>query len=113
MEGTDRIAVPIEAILEMFNNENCPKLVDKPKLFFISACRGGKCLVNVALLIYYMIKIMFIVATIDQGLKSLGAKPSEPAVADVPRSIPTWSDMFVYFSTVGGMFKNNKIYKLS
>ncbi|CAG2164296.1 unnamed protein product [Oppiella nova] len=81
VEGTDRIAVPIEAVLEMFNNENCPKLVDKPKVFFINACRG---------------------ATIDPGLRSLGATASEPAVADVPRSIPTWSDMFVYFSTVEG-----------
>ncbi|CAG2174085.1 unnamed protein product [Oppiella nova] len=81
VEGTDRIAVPIEAILEMFNNKNCPKLVDKPKMFFISACRG---------------------TTIDPGLKSLGATLSEPAVPDVPRSIPEWSDMFVYFSTVEG-----------
>ncbi|CAG2177335.1 unnamed protein product, partial [Oppiella nova] len=84
VEGTDRIAVPTEAILEMFNNENCPKLVDKPKMFFISANRGGKC---------------GVIISADRGGK---CEPSEPAVPDVPRSIPTWSDMFVYFSTVEG-----------
>ena len=30
--------VPLRDILNVFSNENCPKLKDKPKLFFIQAC---------------------------------------------------------------------------
>ncbi|XP_077508544.1 caspase-14-like [Amblyomma americanum] len=31
-----------EDIYERFNNENCPALQGKPKLFFVQACRGGQ-----------------------------------------------------------------------
>jgi hypothetical protein len=31
-------------IINKFNNSNCPALKDKPKLLFISCCRGGNCL---------------------------------------------------------------------
>ncbi|KAL1481716.1 hypothetical protein MTO96_050388, partial [Rhipicephalus appendiculatus] len=30
----------VEDVYEQFNNENCPALQGKPKLFFIQACRG-------------------------------------------------------------------------
>lgn len=34
--------VSLEGIFEMFNNKNCPALQEKPKIFIIQACRGGK-----------------------------------------------------------------------
>ena len=34
--------VSLEDIFEMFNNKNCPALQEKPKIFIIQACRGGK-----------------------------------------------------------------------
>ena len=30
------------SILTPFNNENCPKLQSKPKMFFIGGCRDSK-----------------------------------------------------------------------
>ncbi|CAG2105579.1 unnamed protein product, partial [Medioppia subpectinata] len=39
--GTDGVTVALKTILEMFNNENCPQLIDKPKMFFTNACRGS------------------------------------------------------------------------
>jgi caspase-8 len=39
--GTDANFVRIEQILGFYNNFHCPMLVNKPKLFFIQACRGS------------------------------------------------------------------------
>lgn len=40
--GSDGEHVDYADIIDMFNNCNCPNLKDKPKMFFIQACRGGK-----------------------------------------------------------------------
>ncbi|XP_035689393.1 caspase-2-like [Branchiostoma floridae] len=40
--GTDGELVHLDDILTMFDNENCPHLKGKPKLFFIQATVGGK-----------------------------------------------------------------------
>ncbi|KAI8501662.1 luteolysis [Branchiostoma belcheri] len=38
--GTDDIPVQLDDIFGMFDNKNCPSLMEKPKMFFIQACRG-------------------------------------------------------------------------
>jgi len=40
--GTDGNLVDINEIVNLFKGNPCPSLVDKPKLFFIQACRGDK-----------------------------------------------------------------------
>ncbi|KAJ8350280.1 hypothetical protein SKAU_G00254100 [Synaphobranchus kaupii] len=40
--GRDGKRVPIQDILSPFNGANCPSLANKPKVFFIQACRGKK-----------------------------------------------------------------------
>lgn len=40
--GTDHVIVSVDTILEFFNNQNCFRLRNKPKMFFLSACRGGQ-----------------------------------------------------------------------
>ncbi|CAG2105421.1 unnamed protein product, partial [Medioppia subpectinata] len=89
--GTDGVTVALKTILEMFNNENCPQLIDKPKMFFLSACRGGKT---------------------DPGTrKSLGpnlAAMGKPSTAPI---VSTWSDMFVYYSTIEGYVSTRNIFK--
>jgi hypothetical protein len=39
--GSDGQVVPVETILRYFNN-NCMSLIGKPKIFFVTACRGGE-----------------------------------------------------------------------
>lgn len=40
--GSDDHYIKLEAILGYFNNSNCPNLINKPKIFFVQACRGGE-----------------------------------------------------------------------
>ncbi|XP_066484898.1 caspase-14 [Tiliqua scincoides] len=40
--GRDKKEAKIEDILKLFNNKECPKLRQKPKIFIIQACRGKK-----------------------------------------------------------------------
>lgn len=40
--GSDGCLIQLEHIFAYFNNSNCPNLINKPKVFFIQACRGGK-----------------------------------------------------------------------
>ena len=40
MYGIDRCAIETEWIIQQLNNENCPKLRGKPKLFILQSCRG-------------------------------------------------------------------------
>ena len=39
--GSDDEPVSIQSLLNYFNVKNCRQLIDKPKIFFINACRGG------------------------------------------------------------------------
>jgi hypothetical protein len=39
--GIDGVCVHFEEIVKKFNNQNCPLLINKPKLFFFNCCRGG------------------------------------------------------------------------
>jgi hypothetical protein len=40
--GSDGGLIAVEDILSFFNNVNCRLMIDKPKMFFLSACRGSK-----------------------------------------------------------------------
>ncbi|CAL1543593.1 unnamed protein product [Lymnaea stagnalis] len=40
--GVDGEAVPTKLVIESFNDDNCPGLAGKPRLFFFQACRGTK-----------------------------------------------------------------------
>lgn len=42
MCGTDGEYVPLTTLTEMFEPNNCPEMNEKPKMFLIQACRGGK-----------------------------------------------------------------------
>lgn len=41
MFGTDGKKIPLDEIFTLFDNRHCPMLLNKPKIFFIQACRGG------------------------------------------------------------------------
>ena len=38
--GTDGEKIPVEDLTTLFNGDQCPSLIDKPKIFFLQACRG-------------------------------------------------------------------------
>jgi hypothetical protein len=40
--GSDGGLIAVEDILSFFNNKNCHLMINKPKMFFLSACRGSK-----------------------------------------------------------------------
>ena len=39
--GSDDQPVDLQDIYSQFNSDNCPELGGKPKMFWISACRGS------------------------------------------------------------------------
>ncbi|KAF7241161.1 Caspase-2 [Varanus komodoensis] len=39
--GVDGRLVQLQEIFRLFDNANCPNLQNKPKMFFVQACRGG------------------------------------------------------------------------
>uniref|UniRef100_A0A674JEU0 Caspase family p20 domain-containing protein n=1 Tax=Terrapene triunguis TaxID=2587831 RepID=A0A674JEU0_9SAUR len=41
IQGKDGDTVDLDDIFALFNNIQCPKLQEKPKIFIIQACRGG------------------------------------------------------------------------
>ncbi|GCB82813.1 hypothetical protein scyTo_0023950, partial [Scyliorhinus torazame] len=40
--GSDGELLQIQDIFRLFDNDNCPQLQNKPKMFFIQACRGDQ-----------------------------------------------------------------------
>ncbi|XP_078393860.1 caspase-14-like isoform X2 [Cetorhinus maximus] len=84
IHGTDGGAdVEVDDIFSIFNNENCPKLQLKPKVFVIQACRGKK---------------------IDPGVISAGfrALNTDDEEDSIPRRLPTMSDTFTVYPSLPG-----------
>lgn len=40
---TSCVPFQLDWVFEAFDNAHCPLLQNKPKMFFIQACRGGEC----------------------------------------------------------------------
>lgn len=74
--GSDNADVDLEDIFKMFNNEECPHLQYKPKVFVVQACRGNKK---------------------DSGVPS-GFRSMEPE----PELLPTVSDTFTVYPSQPG-----------
>ncbi|XP_015795119.1 caspase-7 [Tetranychus urticae] len=87
--GSDGLYVRLETLLSYFNNFNCPHLMNKPKLFFIQACRGEE----------------YDFGTLDETTTADAGPIPGPVVFakgfDKDR-VPTWSDMCIVQSTVQG-----------
>uniref|UniRef100_K7F908 Caspase-14-like n=1 Tax=Pelodiscus sinensis TaxID=13735 RepID=K7F908_PELSI len=77
IRGKDSEHVLLDDIFALFNNMQCPKLQEKPKIFIIQACRGGKK---------------------DSGVEKTDDEPEE--VDDTSHfRLPTASDYFIVYST--------------
>lgn len=78
-----------DKVYPLFNNENCPALQGKPKLFFVQACRGHNTDSG----------------TYVQGAISADAisykDPSSPTVTPKPRTA-SFSDMCIVYATIPG-----------
>ncbi|XP_074605110.1 caspase-7-like [Brevipalpus obovatus] len=85
--GTDALIVKLEELVTLFNNSNCPNLINKPKMFFIQACRGDD---------------------YDQGIRDALVQTDAipiPPTAQIDETItllPTWSDICIVHSTMRG-----------
>ncbi|XP_044534060.1 caspase-14-like [Gracilinanus agilis] len=69
--------VNLSDIFEMFNNENCPALQEKPKIFVIQACRGEQR---------------------DGGVVQADDEPMELDYLEKKR-LPTFSDYYIIYPT--------------
>ncbi|XP_013776997.1 cell death protein 3-like [Limulus polyphemus] len=90
--GTDAEEVQVEKILDYFNNESCPLLQGKPKMFFFQACRGKNYDIGVSKY-----------NQSDAKLSQQGGIAKIPYTAEtVIRRLPTWTDMLISYSTIAG-----------
>lgn len=84
MFASDNRGIAFEQILSIFNNQNCPLLIMKPKMFFFNCCRGP---------------------AQDFGPQfSVDDEEKDIDVADAAPwpQVPIISDMMICFSTIDG-----------
>ena len=98
--GTDGRKVPNEWILGQFDNENCPKLKGKPKLFIFQACRGDDPDYGAPILI----------PRLDGGTEVdaqafYRPRAGSPTSRPMPK-IPTVEDMLIAYATIPGYVAN-------
>nr|XP_002122917.1 caspase-2-like [Ciona intestinalis] len=98
--ASDGRSIPIESLIKMFDNVNCPPLRNKPKIFFIQCCRGNN---------------------MDQGIDATDGPPtlnSETSdsynstthnittdvdiISTASKRLPTSSDMIIGYATLQG-----------
>ncbi|KAH8311619.1 hypothetical protein KR044_007215 [Drosophila immigrans] len=84
------MAYPVERLWNPFLGDNCKTLLNKPKLFFIQACRGE----NLEKAVEFT---SFSVMTRDLG-------PPAPPVQPITYAIPSTADMLVFYSTFDKFF---------
>lgn len=83
--GTDWESVDLRRdIYPLFNNEKCPALQGKPKLFFVQACRGDE---------VQLCRAEHRNEETDEALLT-------PAPVAAQMAMPQWSDMYIAYSTI-------------
>uniref|UniRef100_T1J672 Caspase n=1 Tax=Strigamia maritima TaxID=126957 RepID=T1J672_STRMM len=93
----DNNIFPSEELIQKFNNQNCPILKGKPKMFFIQACRGDQLDAGVPLFV-------------DQADSKAGPKRPIPFPLHDPPHLPSTTDIIVvYSSQFGYVAFNNAI----
>ncbi|KAK8774128.1 hypothetical protein V5799_011338 [Amblyomma americanum] len=87
-------------VYTLFNNENCPTLQGKPKIFFVQACRG----------MAYDTGTKGVVRDMQDGEQRRRECPNPPPPAREER-VATWSDMYFVYSTIHKYisYRNNVI----
>lgn len=95
IEGVDGEYLDLmKDVYSLFNNENCPALQGKPKVFFIQACRGQN---------YDNGSSAGGSATADSNVQKSRWEPSDCTVSEEPmKRVPSWTDMFIAHATIRG-----------
>lgn len=88
--GSDQFNLPICDMLSPFSGTNCPALAEKPKLFFIQACRGSQ----------MQKKVEVQADSLDENVMGMESDNS----LDSMFSIPDFADFLIAMSTFEGYF---------
>ncbi|XP_067129574.1 caspase-2-like [Centruroides vittatus] len=91
--GTYGGEVKLTDIFELFNNKNCDALKNKPKLFFIQACRGQK--FDSGTSRNSDVIPLFREVTSD-------GSPFPQRISNFIARLPTWTDMLITYCTIDG-----------
>ncbi|TRY69101.1 hypothetical protein TCAL_01435 [Tigriopus californicus] len=92
-------SIPTEAIYELFNNQNAPLLIGKPKFFIIQACRGEQNDFGQKEMLPDEVSMpMARKRRIGSDKDTIPFSNFE----DVDRARPTWEDMIIAYSTIPG-----------
>ncbi|KAH9377299.1 hypothetical protein HPB48_020336 [Haemaphysalis longicornis] len=86
--GSDNEELPLGDIYEMFNNDNCPVLQGKPKLFFVQTCRGRKSDIGTA---------KYVAPDTADAARIPCSSASEPSAR-----VASWLDMYICYASVPG-----------
>ncbi|XP_077534119.1 caspase-3-like [Haemaphysalis longicornis] len=86
--GSDNEELPLGDIYEMFNNDNCPVLQGKPKLFFVQTCRGRKSDIGTA---------KYVAPDTADAARIPCSSASEPTTR-----VASWLDMYICYASVPG-----------
>merc|ERR1711915_145684 len=73
-------------VLRKFNNENCPQLRGKPKVFLFQSCQGQE--------VDYGVEV--------RGSHAMGPPGSPSKSPSIPLKDPSWEDMLVAYATLPG-----------
>ena len=91
--STDGYKLPYDDILTEFNNEKCPNLCGKPKLFIFPACRGTK-------------EDYGVRRKICSGPSSGPTESDNFQVPNPMKRVPTYGDTLIAYGTVPGYVAN-------
>ncbi|CAL4058568.1 unnamed protein product, partial [Meganyctiphanes norvegica] len=95
-----KIGFPVRLIYELFTSQQCPRLAEVPKLFYIQACRGEK--IDNPLLI---VDENYLIHSNETAARAFITNPrTENKINLTSETVASCSDLYVFCSSFSGYF---------